>query len=109
MKYDHELYRIKADICKNLADPKRQMIIAELRDGEKMVYEIAEGVGITQPAASHHLNILREGGFVNRRRDGVNTYYSLSDPKITEACDIVQSVIIGKAQKYREIIDKMMV
>jgi len=107
-KYNLELYRIKAEICQTLADPKRQMMISELRTGEKTVGEIAEAIGITQPAASHHLNILREGGIVNKRRDGSNIYYSLTDTKITEACDIVHNVIMSKAKKYQEFADKIM-
>ena len=109
MKYDPELYRIKADICKHLADPKRQMIISELHDCEKTVCDIAEGVGITQPAASHHLNILYEGGVVNRRREGSNTYYRLSDPKITEACEIIQTILMDRAKRYQGFVDKMLV
>lgn len=107
-KYDPELYRIKADVCQRLADPKRQMMISELRTCEKTVGEIAEAIGISQPAASHHLNILHEGGIVERRREGSNTYYSLSDSKIVEACDIVHNVILGKAKKYKEFADKIM-
>jgi len=50
-KYDLELYRIKADFCKTLADPTRQMMIAELRSGEKTVGQIAEALGIVQSMA----------------------------------------------------------
>jgi ArsR family transcriptional regulator len=107
-KYNHELYRIKADLCKTLADPKRQMMISELRDGEKTVGEIAEAIGIPQPAASHHLAILREGGVVTARRDGPNVYYSLSNPRIVEACDIVQEILMSQMEKNKEFADRIM-
>lgn len=107
-KYDIEIYRIKADICRKLADPKRQMMISELRESEKTVGEIAQAIGISQPATSHHLNVLHDGGIVNKRREGSNIYYSLADPRIVEACDIVHSVILHKAKQYREFADKVM-
>ena len=88
-KYDHELYRIKANFCKTLADPTRQMIITELRSGEKTVGEIVEAIEITQPVASRHLAVMRERGVVKSRREGLNVYYSLVNPQIGEACDMI--------------------
>ncbi len=107
-KYDAELYRIKADFCKTLADPKRQMMISELCSGEKTVGEIAEAIEVSQPAASHHLAILRVRGVVKARRDGTNVYYSLVDPKIGEACDIVHGILLSQMVKNREFADRIM-
>jgi DNA-binding transcriptional ArsR family regulator len=106
-KYDHELYRIKADFCKTLADPTRQMMIAELRDGEKTVGEIAEAIGIIQPAASHHLAVMRSKGVVQARRDGANVFYSLVNPKIGEACDMVHQILMSQIAKNREFADRI--
>jgi ArsR family transcriptional regulator, virulence genes transcriptional regulator len=107
-KYDRELYRIKAIFCKTLADSKRQMMITELRSGEKTVGQIAEIIEISQPTASHHLAILREAGVVKARREGSSIYYSLATPKIAEACDIVQEIILNQMAKNKEFADRMM-
>jgi ArsR family transcriptional regulator len=107
-KYDHELYRIKAEFCKTLADPTRQMMIAELRGGEKTVGEIAEGIGITQSMTSHHLAILRSKGVVEARREGANIYYSLVNPKIAEACDMVHDILMNQLAKNKEFADRLM-
>jgi ArsR family transcriptional regulator, virulence genes transcriptional regulator len=107
-KYNHELYRIKAGFCKTLADPTRQMMIAELRSGEKTVGQIAEIIEITQPSASHHLAILREGGVVKTRREGANIYYSLVTTKIVEACDIVHEILMSQMAKHKELADQIM-
>jgi ArsR family transcriptional regulator, virulence genes transcriptional regulator len=107
-KYDHELYRIKADFCKTLADPTRQMMIAELRGGEKTVGEIAEAIGIVQSMTSHHLGILRSKGVVQARRDGPNVYYSLVNPKIGEACDMVHEILMNQMAKNKEFADRIM-
>jgi len=107
-KYNHELYRIKADFCKTLADPTRQMMIAELRSGEKTVGEIAEAIEIVQPAASHHLAVMRTKGVVQARREGPNVYYSLVNPKIGEACDMMHEVLLHHLAKNREFANRMM-
>ncbi len=106
-KYDPELYRIKADFCKTLADPKRQMMISELHSGEKTVGEIAEAIESTQPSASHHLSVLRARGVVKARRDGVNVYYSLVDTKIGEACEIVESILFSQLAKNRDFANRI--
>lgn len=108
IKYNTELYRIKAELCKTLADPKRQMMIAELRSGEKTVGEIAYAIDVSQPTASHHLAILRDGGVVTARRDGANVYYGLTDIIIGEACDLVQSFLMKQMSKNRAFADRMM-
>jgi DNA-binding transcriptional ArsR family regulator len=107
-KYDRELYRIKADFCKTLADPTRQMMISELRDGEKTVGELAEAIEIIQPAASHHLAVLRSKGVVQARRDGTNVYYSLANFKIAEACDMVQQILLHQIAKNRDFANRIM-
>jgi DNA-binding transcriptional ArsR family regulator len=107
-KYDPELYRAKANLCKTLADPTRQMILADLRGVEKTVGEIAEGIEVTQPTASHHLAILRERGIVIARREGAIVFYSLANPKISDACDIVHGVLLSQISRNREMADKLL-
>ena len=106
-KYDAELYRIKAELCKTLADATRQMMIAELRSGEKTVREIAQAIELAQPAASHHLAVLRSRGVVQARRDGSNVYYSLVDPKIAEACDMVHQILLRQMANNRRLADRV--
>lgn len=105
-KYDAELYKIKAQLCKALSDSKRLMMISELRSGEKTVSEIAEAIEISQPATSHHLAVLRDGGIAIARRDGPNVYYCLADPEISEACDIVHNVLMNRMAKHKELADR---
>jgi len=105
-KYDIELYKIKAELCKTLSDPKRLMMITELRSGEKTVGEIAEAIEVSQPATSHHLAILRDGGIVSARREGPNVYYCLADPKISEACDIVHNVLMNRMARHKKMAER---
>jgi ArsR family transcriptional regulator len=84
------------------------MMIAELRTGEKTVGEVAEALEIIQPAASHHLAVLRAKGVVQARRDGSNVYYSLVNPKIAEACDMVHQILLSQMAKNRDLANRVM-
>jgi ArsR family transcriptional regulator len=109
MKYSEELYRLKAELCKTFSDPKRLMIISELREGEKSVGELTEELKAPQAVVSRHLAVLRHRGVVKARRDGVNIYYSLTDGKILAACDIVHEVLMTQVSRNRELADKLIV
>ena len=106
-KYNVELYQLKAELCKTFADPKRLMIINELRGGEKSVGSLVGVLKIPQAVVSRNLAILRHRGIVRTRREGVNIYYSLSDVKIAEACDLVHQILLEQVVKNREIADKL--
>jgi DNA-binding transcriptional ArsR family regulator len=95
-QYDLELYQLKAEIGKTFSDPKRLMIINELRDGEKTVSELIESLEIPQAVLSRSLAILRSRGVVKPRRNGNNVYYSLTDARICDACDIVHEILLDQ-------------
>ena len=79
-----------ARVCKALADPKRLLIINELRDGPRTVGDIASALEISQPNVSRHLAVLRDRGFVITERLGSNVRYSLASPKILRAVDLLR-------------------
>lgn len=83
-----EFYELHARICKAIADPKRLLIINELRDGPRSVGEIAEALGAPQTNVSQHLAILRERGIVTRERKGSTVHYALFSHKVLEAVDL---------------------
>ncbi|MGC8837537.1 MAG: ArsR/SmtB family transcription factor [Anaerolineae bacterium] len=60
-----------------MAHPNRLRILALLAEGEMCVCDITEGLGISQPLASHHLRVLKEAGLVRDRRDAQWAYYRL--------------------------------
>ena len=73
-----------ASVFKALADPTRLRIISELSAGERCVHEIAEGLGLNQPAVSHQLRLLRDRGLVRYRREGRHIIYALDDEHVHE-------------------------
>ena len=60
-----------------LADPTRRAIFEHLaRDGEQNVRALTARAGVSQPAVSKHLGILKNARLVRDRRDGRETHYS---------------------------------
>jgi DNA-binding transcriptional ArsR family regulator len=106
-KYDIEIFQLQAELCKTFADAKRLIIINELRDGEKSVGELVEILKCPQAVASRHLAILRKSGVVQARREGVNIYYSLTNPRIVEACDISKQVLLEQVARNKKIAERL--
>ncbi len=104
-----ELYKLKAEICKTFADPKRLLILNELRGGEKTVGDIAEALETPQAVISRHLAVLRSRGVVTPRREGINVHYRLTNPKISEACDIIHQVLVSQIGKNKELAERLSV
>ncbi|MBI4949779.1 MAG: winged helix-turn-helix transcriptional regulator [Deltaproteobacteria bacterium] len=89
-----EIFELQAEVCKTLANPKRLEIIAALKEGELSVGDLVDRLGITKANVSQHLAVLRQRKVVTTRRDGVNIYYRINNPKITEACALMKAVLM---------------
>ena len=64
-------------IFATLADPTRRAIFERLcRHGEQTVGALTAGAGVSQPAVSKHLRLLKEAGLVRDRHEGRQTHYS---------------------------------
>src|SRR3954451_10300587 len=69
------------DLFKVLADPTRRAIFERLvREGEQTVRALTDHAGISQPAVSKHLGVLKLAGLVCDRPEGRQTHYS-ADPQ----------------------------
>lgn len=64
-----------------VGDPTRLRIVLALADADELcVCDVANVVGLSMPATSHHLRRLREAGLVTFRNDGKMAWYRLLDP-----------------------------
>jgi DNA-binding transcriptional ArsR family regulator len=64
-------------LFRTLADPTRRAIFERLcREGEQTVAELTARAGISQPAVSKHLRLLKEASLVLGRHEGRETRYS---------------------------------
>src|SRR5436190_23247183 len=68
-------------LFKVLADPTRRAVFERLcRDGEQTVRALTDQSGVSQPAVSKHLGVLKLAGLVRDRHEGRQTHYS-ADPQ----------------------------
>jgi len=85
-----EIHQLHARICKAIADPKRLLIINELRNGPMTVGELSDALEISQSNCSQHVAILRDRGVVNAERSGTSVSYSLRSNKVVQAVDLLR-------------------
>ncbi len=79
-----------AELFSALSDPSRALILFALMQGEMNVGDLAEMVGITHSAVSHHMRHLRQMRLVRARKDGRHVYYCLDDDHVRDllACGL---------------------
>ncbi len=65
-------------IFKALSDESRRKIISMLVEKDRSVNEIAKNFNKTQPCISHHLEVLKNAGIVESRKEGQFTIYSIN-------------------------------
>jgi len=102
-KIDMTIYNLQAEISKILANPIRLAILHSLRNGEKSVNELTDILGISQSNLSQHLGLMRQGAILKTRKQGTNIFYSVTNPKINQACDIVREVLLDQLNQRQEL------
>ena len=77
-----------------MAHPMRIAIIDLLTDNKKLtVTEIYENLNIEQASASHHLNILKNKGLLESKRDGKMILYSLKTNVLANVIDCINQCV----------------
>ena len=77
MGYELDMGATTNELFSTLADPTRRAIFERLcRDGEQTVRALTDRAGVSQPAVSKHLGVLKHAGLVRDRREGRQTHYS---------------------------------
>jgi ArsR family transcriptional regulator len=66
-----------AEALKTLADPNRLRIMCYLSRGERCVCDVESELGISQQLTSHHVNVLKDAGFLTLRKEGTRYHYSI--------------------------------
>lgn len=77
-----------AELFGAFSDSSRLRIISALTGGEMNVSSIAESVGLSESATSHHLRGLRQMRLVRNRKEGRQVYYILDDNHVEKLFDI---------------------
>jgi DNA-binding transcriptional ArsR family regulator len=80
-----------ADRFRALSEPMRLKLLLALQTGEKNVTELVQATAATQANVSKHLGILTDAGMLSRHKEGLKTFYVISDPQILKLCDLMCS------------------
>ncbi|HKB81433.1 MAG TPA: metalloregulator ArsR/SmtB family transcription factor [Thermoanaerobaculia bacterium] len=87
-----------------LAEPLRLRILQVLRGGEKNVGELTAALETTQPNVSKHLRVLQEAGFIGRRQEGNNAYWSITDESVFDLCDLVCNALYTRVSAHVRLL-----
>ena len=91
-------------VFRALADPTRRSIFEELtRQGEQTVHALTAYAGVSQPAVSKHLTVLKKAKLVRHRRDGRETHYRAEPEALGPMVDWLQHY----GAFWRERFDKL--
>ena len=88
-----------------LGHPVRLAMLEILREGEACVCHLQAGLRIRQAYASQHLNILRQAGLVNSRKEGTRVYYELTSPDLEGIIDRAKKLLIEVGKLSPEELD----
>ena len=91
---------------KAIAAPRRRQILSLVRDGELTAGEIASHFDVTRPAISQHLNVLKEAGLVNERRNGTRRLYRARPEGLTELKDFLEGFWDARLQALKREAEK---
>ncbi len=98
------VYKLHADVCRVLGSASRIRIIEALREGERSVGELSKTLGLRQANVSQHLAVMRSKGVLKTRKVGTSIYYSVSNPKIVQACDLMRQVLMEQLKENEKLV-----
>lgn len=102
---NYEIFDIHSEFCKTMANPKRLIIIRALKNKERTVGEFSELLDLPIANISQHLKALRDHDIVTARKEGQKVYYSLTDPRLVDACDLIRQIIVDLNKRKGKLIE----
>jgi DNA-binding transcriptional ArsR family regulator len=102
-----KIYSLQADLCKALAHPVRLQVLDLISEKEYTVEDLAKLTGSGQSNLSQHLAALRQQKLVVPRRSGMNVYYGLSNPKISDACSLIKKLLVELLDDEHSVVKKL--
>jgi DNA-binding transcriptional ArsR family regulator len=98
-------------LFKTLGDPTRRGIFERLaRQGEQNVRAITDQAGVSQPAVSKHLGVLKLAGLVRERRAGRESHYSAEPQALAPLLDwmgLMGAFWETRFDRLEDLLDRM--
>jgi ArsR family transcriptional regulator len=102
-----DLFELHADVCKIFSSAKRLEIINTLKQNEMSASELIEKTGLSKGNLSQHMSILKSKGVVVTRKEGLNVYYRISNPKIIQACNLMREVLLEQLEEKGKMVSSL--
>lgn len=95
------------DPFRAIADPGRRRMLDAMIERECSVGELTVMMGISQPAVSQHLQVLRLAGLVAERREGRNRFYRAEPSELRRVADWLGKYEIFWTEKLTALTDHL--
>ena len=102
-----KIYELQADICKIFSNAKRLEIINALKDKEMSASELIEKISLSKANLSQHMSVLKSKGVILSRREGVNIYYRIANPKIIQVCHLMREVLLEQLREKGKMVSTL--
>lgn len=100
----NRLYEQFARVGGALSSPARLELLDVLAQGERSVDVIAERASLSVANTSRHLQILREAGLVEARKQGLRVFYRLADPGVYSLLQALRSLAEQRLAEVDRIV-----
>jgi DNA-binding transcriptional ArsR family regulator len=101
------IFKLQADICKIFANDKRLEIINLLKGNEISNQEIMRETGLNKVSMTQHMNVLKSKGVIISRREGQQLFYSIANPKIIQACNLMREVLVEQHVEREKVVSRL--
>jgi DNA-binding transcriptional ArsR family regulator len=93
------------DVLRALSEPHRQQVVRLLGEGELSAGEIASHFTLTRQAVSQHLQVLRQAGLIDERRQGARRLYRLAPERIAELNAFLDSLWGDGLARLKQVVE----
>ena len=102
-----KIFELHADVCKVFSNAKRLEIINMLNDREMSAGELLEKTGLSKANLSQHMTVLKSKGVINTRKEGINIYYCITNPKIIQVCTLMKEVLLEQLEEKGKMASRL--
>ncbi len=96
--------QLHAHICSAISDPVRIQLLYLVAEHPCNVSQLVDLLELPQPTVSRHLGSLRAAELVLTERRGRNVFYSLADPRVIQALDIMRAILKDRITAHSEAL-----
>jgi DNA-binding transcriptional ArsR family regulator len=98
---------VQADLAlRALAEPRRRAILQLVRDRPRAAGEIADHFDVTQQAVSQHLQVLKEAGLLEMRKEGRRHLYALRTEGLAVLDEFLRDLWPSGLQRLKQAVER---